>query len=124
MQTPENSRACPECGEKITGRSDKKYCSDACRSAFNNRLQSKNNQLISRINRQLQKNRNILAKLNPANSKIIVRKDDLITNGFSFVYHTHTFSTQKGHKYYFCYDYGYLALTEADKYLLVHQKKT
>lgn len=29
---------CPECGDKIIGRADKKFCSDACRNAYNNAL--------------------------------------------------------------------------------------
>ena len=31
------SKVCPECGEKIIGRVDKKFCSDYCRNAFNNK---------------------------------------------------------------------------------------
>lgn len=30
-------KVCPECGEKIVGRTDKKYCSDECRAFANNR---------------------------------------------------------------------------------------
>ena len=30
-------KVCPVCGEKIVGRSDKKYCSDECRTFANNR---------------------------------------------------------------------------------------
>jgi len=33
-------RNCPECGEKIIGRADKKFCSDQCRNSYNNRLNS------------------------------------------------------------------------------------
>lgn len=119
MQTPEKSQGCPECGEKITGRSDKRFCSDACRSAFNNRRQSKSNALIRSINRILQKNRTIMISLNPSAEKLIVSKDQLISKGFSFSYYTHTLTSKNGHKYYFCYDIGYLALKEQDKYLLV-----
>ncbi|MGM9774974.1 MAG: DUF2116 family Zn-ribbon domain-containing protein [Candidatus Egerieousia sp.] len=31
-------RTCPVCGGRITGRIDKKFCSDDCRSYYNNRL--------------------------------------------------------------------------------------
>ena len=30
-------KVCPVCGEKIVGRTDKKYCSDECRAFVNNR---------------------------------------------------------------------------------------
>ncbi len=33
----ENQRVCPVCGEKIVGRSDKKFCSDECRVYHHNR---------------------------------------------------------------------------------------
>ncbi len=123
MKNPEIIRECPECGEKIMGRSDKKFCCDACRSAFNNRRQSTTTQQIRAINRYLQRNRNILMSLNPNNTKQIVRKDQLLSMGFNFTYYTHIYNSQNGHKYYFCYDYAYLPLTEKDKYLIVHQHK-
>ncbi len=31
-----NRKKCPVCGEEIFGRSDKKFCSDDCRTYFNN----------------------------------------------------------------------------------------
>ena len=27
-------KKCPECGDKIVGRIDKKFCSDACRNSY------------------------------------------------------------------------------------------
>ncbi len=41
---------CVECGEEIKGRADKKFCSDQCRSAFNNRLNSDATNFIRNIN--------------------------------------------------------------------------
>ena len=51
---------CCECGDKIKGRSDKKFCNDACRSAHHNK---KNKVVCSpqkKINSVLSKNRRIL----------------------------------------------------------------
>lgn len=31
-------KKCLECGEKIVGRADKKFCNDYCRNAYNNNL--------------------------------------------------------------------------------------
>ncbi len=31
-------RTCLECHEKIVGREDKKFCSDGCRNAYNNKM--------------------------------------------------------------------------------------
>jgi len=122
MKHPENPRECPECSEKLIGRSDKKFCSDACRSAFNNRRQTKNNGYIKSVNRILLKNHSILHKLNPNGTKTVVDKSKLISMGFQLSYHTHAFSNQKGATYYFCYDQGYLMLSDPQKFLLVKQK--
>jgi hypothetical protein len=32
------NKVCLECGEKIVGREDKKFCSDGCRNAYNNKI--------------------------------------------------------------------------------------
>jgi hypothetical protein len=42
----------------------------------------------------------------------------LLEKGFDFTYYTHTYKTQKGVVYFFCYEYGYLPL-EKDFYFLV-----
>ena len=31
-------KQCPECGGNIIGREDKKFCSDYCRNAYNNKV--------------------------------------------------------------------------------------
>ena len=59
------SAKCIECGDKIAGRSDKKFCSDQCRSAYNNKLNSDSNNLMRNINNTLRKNRRILMEQNP-----------------------------------------------------------
>ena len=44
------SRKCPECGDKIIGRVDKKFCSDQCRNTYNNRLNSDASNTVRNIN--------------------------------------------------------------------------
>lgn len=48
----ENGGKCLLCGKEFTGRVDKKFCSDACRSEYHNRIrlgQRKNSGIIERI---------------------------------------------------------------------------
>ena len=59
-------RKCEECGDEFVGRADKKFCSDQCRSAFNNRLNKDATNFMRNINNILRKNRRILAELNPS----------------------------------------------------------
>ncbi|MBI3233306.1 MAG: DUF2116 family Zn-ribbon domain-containing protein [Bacteroidetes bacterium] len=113
-----NARLCLDCGETIKGRSDKKFCSDQCRNNFNNKQNSENNVLVKNINSLLKKNRKILEDLLPPEGKINTTKSKLIDKGFSFTYHTHTYTTQKGSTYIFCYEYGYLPL-EGDWLMIV-----
>jgi hypothetical protein len=69
------------------------------------------------VNSILRKNHAILSRLCNEN-KIIIKKDDLLKNGFNPDYHTHLHQTQNGNTYYFCYEYGVLRL-EGDVYLVV-----
>jgi len=117
-----NTKKCPECGDFIIGRADKRFCSDQCRNSYNNRLNSDSSNLVRNINNILRKNRRILQKLNKQSGKTMVTKDTLLTNGFNFTYHTHTYKTKKGDTYKFCYEQGFLFLEDKDLYLLVENK--
>ena len=61
-----SKRKCIECGDSFHGRADKKFCSDQCRSAYNNRLNSDATNFVRNINNTLRKNRRILEELNPS----------------------------------------------------------
>jgi hypothetical protein len=113
-------KKCPECGEAIKGRVDKRFCSDLCRNSYNNRSNSDTNNYMRNINNILRKNRRILEALNP-DGKIKISKEKLSSKGFNFNYHTNTYLTKNGNQYFFCYEYGYLPL-ENDFYALVKKQ--
>lgn len=117
------TRLCPECGEKIVGRIDKIFCSDQCRNTYNNKLNSDANNSVRNINNTLRKNRRILEGLNVQLDKTMVSKDTLLSQGFNFTYHTHTYTTKRGDIYRFCYEHGYLFLEDKNLYLLVAHKE-
>ena len=102
-------RKCKECERKIVGRSDKKFCSDACRNTFNNNQNKDTTNLIRNTNNQLRKNYRILQKLNP-NEKTKTTKSKLLLSGFDFNLFTSIYTTKTGNTYYFVYDQGYLKL--------------
>lgn len=114
------SKACPECGEKIKGRSDKKFCSDACRNAWNNRQNADSTNFVRNTNNALKKNRRILAELleGHADGKARVPLKKLSSKGFHFDLMTSLYKTKTGAQYFFCYEYGYLKL-EDDTYMVV-----
>ena len=113
-------RYCLECGAKLIGREDKKFCNDQCRNSYNNKLNRDDNSVMTSINRRLRKNRRVLKELNP-NGKAKVRRSELEKAGFNFKYFTHVYKTKGGKVYYFCYEYGYLPL-ENNYFALVLNK--
>jgi predicted nucleic acid-binding Zn ribbon protein len=115
----DNSRTCPVCGDKFTGRIDKKFCSDQCRTEYNNRTNKEATNYMRNINGVLRKNRKILLELNPE-GKIKIPKKKLIDRGFNFKIFTSIYTTRNGNTYYFCYEQGYLPL-EDDFYALVRK---
>lgn len=116
-----SSRSCLECGESFRGRIDKKFCSDTCRIAFNNRLNSDDTTYVRTINSILRRNRKILISMNPT-GKNKVSYEKLSARGFDFNHFTSTLKTRGGSQYFYCYEHGYLPM-ENDLYLLVIKKE-
>lgn len=116
---PSEKRTCLECSEKLVGRADKKFCSDQCRNAYNNRNNSDATNLIRNINNALRKNRRILHGLNPG-EKTKTTRDKLLREGFNFSHFTHLYQTKTGSTYFFCYELGYLLL-DNDEILIVRR---
>ncbi|UPT72311.1 MAG: hypothetical protein M0D53_06520 [Flavobacterium sp. JAD_PAG50586_2] len=110
-------KVCLECGDKIIGREDKKFCSDGCRNAFNNKINKDSTNYMRNINNKLRKNYRILSELN-VEGKSKAPKSKLINKGFDFDFMTSILHTKSGNTYYFVYDQGYMVL-DNDFYILV-----
>lgn len=110
-------KSCLECGEKIIGREDKKFCSDGCRNAYNNKINKDTNNFMRNINNKLRKNYRILSELNPEGKSKTTRAK-LLSKGFDFEFFTNILQTKTGNTYYFLYDQGYMPL-DNDYYILV-----
>lgn len=113
-------RTCTECGESFNGRIDKKFCSDLCRNAYNNKLNSDSTNYVRNITNILRKNRRIINELLPEETAK-VSQQKLIDKGFNFNYYTNITTTKTGKNYVFCYEFGYLPI-EGNYYLLVKRK--
>ena len=110
-------KQCPECGEKIIGREDKKFCSDYCRNAFNNKINRGSKNLIRNTNNRLRKNYKTLCDLN-GSGKTKVTRVKLLRHNYDFNFFTSIYTTKTGNTYYYVYDQGYLPL-DNDFYLLI-----
>jgi len=109
------SKTCLSCSQTIRGRSDKKFCDDYCRNNYNNQQKSKSgqNSYVRHITSTLLKNRRIMeALLPPEEETTRASRDKLLLLGFEFRYSTHHYTTKSGKTYYYCFDYGYLPLSE------------
>jgi hypothetical protein len=99
-------KTCFECGDPLRGRSDKKFCSDTCRNAYNNRVNCDANNFVRNVNNVLRRNRRILENVLEHASPIVSRYQ-LVRLGFDFRYFTHYTPVQEGSKVYYCYEFGY-----------------
>ena len=107
-----DKKKCLECGEEFVGRSDKKFCSDACRNSYNNKLNSDENNFVRNTNNILRKNRRILKSIIPDGKTKTVSKTKVLAEGYDFKYLTEFLKTKTGKVYFFCYEYGYLQIDE------------
>ncbi|MES2544532.1 MAG: hypothetical protein V4548_06585 [Bacteroidota bacterium] len=111
------NKTCLECNEKIIGREDKKFCSDGCRNAYNNKINKDSNNFMRNVNNKLRKNYRILSELN-TEGKSKTTRTKLLSKGFDFEFFTNVLNTKTENTYYFVYDQGYRVL-ENDFYMLV-----
>jgi hypothetical protein len=105
-------KTCHECGEKIRGRSDKKFCSPDCRTCFHNRHRGLESQVMRAINRVLLRNRKILMECAGGNNSSRIPVIILQSRGFDFSFYTHCRPDRRGKDVIYCYDYGYQRLDQ------------
>ncbi|RQP13650.1 MAG: hypothetical protein EAS48_03355 [Chryseobacterium sp.] len=108
---------CLECDSEIKGRSDKKFCDDACRNAYNNKQNKDSTNLMRNVNNRLRKNYRILADANQ-DGKTKTTRSKLLSQGFDFDLITQVKVYKNGSEYRFVYNEGYKIL-DGDWVLLV-----
>ena len=118
LKNPRNK--CLVCHSPLVGRSDKRFCTDSCRSIHHQQQKKELPPVIKRVNQILLSNREIMAELNPEGKKTLSR-ETLLRKGFDFKHFTHQVTTRNGNTYQFCYDQGYI-IFEDGKVVLVRQE--
>lgn len=114
------NKKCLECGDLVQGRIDKKFCTDYCRNAYNNKVNKDSKNLIRTINNRLRKNYKILSDLNQS-GKTKISSVKLVDKGFDFQLFTSIYTTKTGNTYYYVYNEGYLAL-DSKQFLLIKKE--
>jgi hypothetical protein len=112
--------ACVQCGKSFYGRNDKKYCSLTCKNIHSNGKRKIPLDDIQRINKILKNNYRILHKYFPGRATKIP-KQQIVSDGYDFRFFTHDYTNNKGERYYYCYNLGFLSL-EANQLLIVQNK--
>src|ERR1700744_4540661 len=120
-------KLCLNCGQPVgSGRKDKKYCSDACKTDYNNnkdKTELSVSDYIKKIQGILVKNREILDQcLGQGRDKKSFDKRDIMGRGFNFKYFTSQAPTREGDVYCFCFEMGFREF-EDERVVIVRRER-
>lgn len=104
-------RKCIECGSKLLGRIDQKFCSDYCRTSFNNQKNRDISKIVRNTNNSLRRNRRILKNLIEKKCQSVNRVI-LVQLGFDFRLITGQDIDEKGQVIFNIYDLAYSFLSD------------
>lgn len=117
-------KTCLNCGQPVgPGRKDKKYCTEACKTEYNNRQKEQQKEsiapaipeFIAEINSILANNWRILTECLGSKETVRMRTTDLSGRGFNYKFYTsERFNKYNDDVYNFCYDMGYKVVEEGD----------
>jgi hypothetical protein len=136
MEETLTAKACLNCGEHVgPGRKDKKYCSEACKTEYNNKLTEQKRgaqkqaeelslpDFIRKIHDILVRNRELLdTLLKESNGRRRFEKRDLMGRGFNFKYFTSQAPTLDGDVYCFCFEIGFKEI-EDDRIIIIRRER-
>lgn len=113
---------CKICKKKISGRSDKIFCSINCKNYYHLKLREATALKVRKLDKILHRNRSILLEImGKKNEKLKVPRLTLEDKKFQFKYHTHYHINSAGKIMHFVYDFGWMDFSD-DEVLLVKVK--
>lgn len=99
---------CLQYGEKMRGRSDKRFCNVECKNKYHNENSTEAGKTYKRVLKILTRNRNILKEVLGGKSTEKITMEKLEGKGYERDYFTHVKEVGlKKRKYYYLFDYGY-----------------
>lgn len=107
-------RACLACGGHLSGRTDKKFCDDSCRTVHHNRLRQSEEISKRKTDSILRQNRKILLHLLNHQTKTRMDKRMLLSAGFRPDYLTRIASASDGSVIRCYYEFGLRRLSETE----------
>lgn len=111
---------CLKCQQVFFGRSDKRFCSVACKNAYHNA--KRKNDLVHQVDASLHRNRFTLERLFSDNQgPKVLSKEILKDQGFLFEYATQIEVTPEGELIRVVYDYSWKQISDHE--ILVQKVK-
>ncbi len=115
-------KKCKICSQPISGRSDKKFCSQKCKNYYHTNLIRVTRKAVHQIDIILHRNRSILLEiLGKSKTQLKIERVDLDTRKFNFKYHTHLQVNSQGKIYYYVYDFAWMEFSNNE--VLIIRKK-
>ncbi len=109
------ARACLNCGIKLQGRADKKYCSLSCKNAFNATQRRQTRSVTRDVDRILHRNHEILQTImGEKRKKMMIARLELTKMGFHFDYLTGIYTNRQGKTYHNVYDFAWMEFSNQE----------
>ncbi len=109
------ARRCPICKKSVVGRSDKRFCSVACKNNYYSRLRKNTETAVSRIDKILHRNRSILLELmGRASRQKKISRLALDKKHFNYDYFTGQHINSRGKTIYRVYDFSWAIFTDQE----------
>lgn len=103
---------CKLCRKEFIGRSDKVFCSIACKNDYNVQLRRVTSKASKKIDEILHRNRSILLEIMGKHKiQITVDRMDLDKKKFNFSYMTGYSINKQGKTYHHIYDFSYMVFS-------------
>lgn len=108
-------QTCLNCGAKIHGRSDKKFCGIDCKNAYNYTKRQETKSVTKIIDQLLHKNHHILSTLiGTQRKRMKIDRLELEKMGFSFKYITGYYVNSQNKKYHYVYDFAWMEFSNQE----------
>jgi len=116
-------KTCKICKKPIKGRTDKIFCSLACKNYYHTNLRRATAIAVKEIDKILHRNRSILLEIMGKNkTQKMIDKQILDKKKFNYTYHTHFYVNSKGKTYYYLYDFAWMQFSD-DKIMITRKSQ-
>jgi predicted nucleic acid-binding Zn ribbon protein len=116
-------RNCKQCGKTLHGRTDKKFCSLACKNAYNVSQRKATRTEVREVDACLHRNWEILATLMGDSKKEMFDRAILSRARFKWEFMTGIYFNKVGKMYRIIYDYAWMDFSD-QQVLVVRKTKT